>query len=123
MNKQKITIYSVNATLRNHIRTAFKGARYEVIEVTDSKKMPTTDSKINEIRQDAIDRLSLPDRVDLVVTTTPLNRKIEGLAATLAPKQGRNDVYPVVLPEAMDFLRARLDKQGELVLVGSDQVK
>jgi hypothetical protein len=52
-----------------------------------------------------------------------MNSKAEGLAATLALKQERNDVYPVVLPEGIDFLRTKLDEHQRLVLVGSDQAK
>lgn len=120
MIRKKITLYSVNTTLRSTIRKAFDGEAYEVVEVTDSKKFGSSE---REIRQDTIDRLALPDRVDLIVTTTGLNSKTEGLAATWALKQNRNDVYVVVLPEGMNFLRAQLDKRGELVLVGSDQAK
>ncbi|MBO0676867.1 hypothetical protein JRC04_05280 [Mycolicibacterium sp. S2-37] len=119
--KLKVTLYSVNVALRSHIRKAFDGHQYEVIEVTDSKKFGAEDSKV--IRQDTIDRLNLPDNADYVVTTTGLNSKVEGLAATLSLKQGRNDVYVIVLPEGMDFLRNKLDQRGELVLVGADQSK
>lgn len=120
-DKLKVTLYSVNGALRSKIRTAFKGSRYELIEVTDSKKYSA--DNVNEIRQNTIDRLALPEHVDFVVTASGLNSKTEGLAATLALKQGRNDVYVVVIPEAMDFLRAKLDERGELVLVGADQAK
>lgn len=122
MQKQRITLYSTSDTIRSAIRTAFKGHAYEVFEVTDSAKMPRPN--INEQQQaGAVGRLSLPDRVDAVVSTAALNSKIEGLAATLGLKQGRNDVYAVVLPEALDWLRDRLSRQGKLVLVGSDQAK
>lgn len=123
MRKLKITLYSVNVGLRAKIREAFKGAQYDVLEITDGSKAPMS-SNVNEKQQPGtIGRLTLPDVVDYVVTTSPLNRASEGLAATLALKQKRNDVYTVVLPEAMNFLRAQLDKRGELVLVGSDQAK
>ncbi len=122
MRKLKITLYSVNSTLRSTIRTAFKGAQYDVLEVTDATKAPQ--ANVNEEQQaGTIGRLNLPHRADYVVTTTALNSKVEGLAATLALRQSRNDVYAVVLPEGMDYLRAQLDKRGELVLVGSDQAK
>lgn len=121
MKKLRITLYSCNASTRSVIRKAFKGFQYDVIEVTDSSSAVA--AKPNERRQDAIIRLDLPDKVDFVVTTAALNSRTEGLAATLGLKQGRNDVYAVVLPEAMNFLREQLDKRGELVLVGADQAK
>ena len=121
MNKLKITLYSCNTSIRSTLRKAFQGFQYEFIEVTDASS--TVAAKPNEQRQDAIVRLALPAKVDFVVSTSALNSKTEGLAATLALKQGRNDVYAVVLPEAMDYLRDQLDKKGELVLVGADQAK
>ncbi|OMC55452.1 hypothetical protein A5747_13575 [Mycobacterium sp. IS-836] len=108
--------------MRSAIRKAFEGYQYHVIEITDCSKPPRVD--INESRQSgAVGRLNLPDDADYVVTKSALNKKTESLAATLALKQGRNDVYPVVLPEAMDYLRTQLDRRGSLVLVGSDQAK
>ncbi|MBF4194600.1 hypothetical protein [Mycolicibacterium phlei] len=120
--KYKLTLYSTNDSLRAKIRDAFKGAAYEVVEVTDGAKIARSD--INEVQQaGAMGRLQLPDKVDAVVSTTGLNSAAEGLAATLGLKQGRNDVYAVVIPEAMDWLRNLLAKRGELVLVGADQAK
>lgn len=122
MIKQKITLYSVNAVLRSQIREAFEGYAYEVHEVTDGTKMPRSD--INETQQaGTAGRLVLPAKVDAVVSTTGLNSKTEGLAATLGLKQRRNDVYAVVLPEAIDWLRDLLARRMELVLVGADQAK
>lgn len=120
--KYKLTLYSTNDSLRAKIRDAFKGAAYEVVEVTDGAKIARSD--INEVQQaGAMGRLQLPDKVDAVVSTTGLNSATEGLAATLGLKQGRNDVYAVVIPEAMDWLRNLLAKRGELVLVGADQAR
>ncbi|AAN12802.1 gp160 [Mycobacterium phage Omega] len=108
--------------IRSAIRTAFEGAGYAVKEVTDSSRPPRVD--IDEEQQPGtISRLRLPDRVDAVVTKTGLNSRVEGLAASLALKQGRNDVYCYVIPDALDALRAKLDRMGELVLVGGDQAK
>lgn len=116
-----IELFSCDDTIRSAIRTAFKGNQYSLTEITDSKKPPRTD--INEQRQSTIGRLDLPDRVDFVVSRSALNRKTEGLAATLALKQNRSDVYAVVLPEGLDWLRTKLDERQNLVLVGSDQAK
>lgn len=121
--KLKITLYSTSATIRSQVRTAFEGHAYHVVEITDSVKATHTKG-VNEKQQDGtIGRLRLPLKVDAIVSVSGLNRATEGLAATCALRQGRNDVYPVVLPEALDFLRDLLDRKGELVLVGSDQAK
>jgi hypothetical protein len=120
--KLKITLYSTDNAIRSAIREAFKGYAYEVWEVTDSAKMAR--AGINEQQQTGTyRRLSLPDVVDYVVSKSALNSNTEGLAANLALKQGRNDVYAVVIPEALDWLRDKLAKKGELVLVGADQGK
>lgn len=122
MKKQKIILYSTDNAIRSAIREAFKGYAYEVWEITDSAKMPRP--SINEHQQvGTFKRLKLPDVVDFVVSKSALNSKTEGLAAGLALKQGRNDVYAVVLPEALNWLRDQLAKRGELVLVGADQGK
>ncbi|QRY51784.1 hypothetical protein [Mycolicibacterium septicum] len=119
-DKLRITLYSTDNSVRSAIRTAFEGAGYHVEEVTDSTKMPRKD--INEIQQDgAVGLLKLPDKIDGVITTSALNKRSEGLAATLGLKQQRNDVYVYVLPEALDFLRTKLSKAGELTLVGAEQ--
>lgn len=119
---QTITLYSCDIGVRAAIRNLFEGEAVEVFEVTDSTKF--TRENINEQRQEGtIGRLNLPGNVDYVVTKSALNRKTEGLAATLALQQDRNDVLAVVLPEAIDFLRNQLDRRGSLVLVGSDQAK
>lgn len=122
MEKLKITLYSTSDQVRSAIRTAFRSRTCDVLEITDSAKMPRVD--LNEQQQPGtIGRLGLPDKVDAVVSTSALNSKTEGLAASLGLKQGRNDVYPVVLPEGLEWLRNKLDQYGELVLVGSDQAK
>lgn len=122
MSKLKVILYSCDMGIRAKIRKAFKGEGYEVIEVTDGSKFAR--EGINEQQQQhALSRLTLPDDVDYVVSTAALNRKTEGLAASLALRQGRNDVYPVVLPEGEAYLRTQLDRRGQLVLVGADQAK
>ena len=122
MSKLKVTLYSVDLGIRAAIREAFKGAGYELLEVTDASKQPRVD--INEEQQPGtVGRLRLPHRIDAVVTKTGLNSKVEGLASTHALKQNRNDVYCYVLPEALDALRAKLDRLGELVIIGGDQAK
>jgi hypothetical protein len=122
LKKLKITLYSTSDSIRKVIREAFKGHAYTVNEITDSVKAPRV--SINEEQQmGTVGRLNLPDRVDAIVSVAALNSKTEGLAATLALKQNRNDVYAVVMPEGMDWLRGKLDKYGELVLVGADQAR
>lgn len=122
MSKQKITLYSADNGIRSYIRKAFEGVGYELLEVTDASKAERVD--VNEERQPGtIGRLVLPERVDAVVTKTALNTRVEGLAASLALRQGRNDVYCYVLPQAIDPLRDKLDRLGELVIVGGDQAK
>lgn len=117
-----VTLYSADGAIRSAIRNAFEGENYHVVEITDSSKFSRPG--INEQQQEgAVGRLRLPDTVDLVVTRSALNSRTEGLAATLGLKQKRNDVYAVVIPEAMDFIRDRLTKRGSLVLVGADQAK
>ena len=121
MEKKRITLYSCNMALRSAVRKSFEGVQYEVIEVTDSVSMAPV--KENERRQDTVARLELPPLVDMVVSTASLNSRTEGLAATLGLKQERNDVYAVILPEALAYVRDQLDRKGELVLVGADQAK
>jgi hypothetical protein len=111
--KLKITLYSTDNALRSAIREAFDGVAYEVLEVTDSAKMAR--SGVNEQQQSgAFGRLSLPDHVDYVVSRSSLNMKTEWLAASLG-------THPVIIPEALDWLRGKLAKKGELILVGADQ--
>lgn len=118
----RIVLYSVDNAIRSAIRKEFEGDQHELIEITDSTKFGRPG--INEQRQEgAVGRLNLPDNVDLVVSRSALNSRTEGLAASLALKQGRNDVYAVVIPEAISFLRNQLTKRGSLILVGADQAK
>lgn len=122
MDKQKVILYSCDLGIRSAIRKAFKGEQYEVIEVTDGSKFAR--EGINEQQQaGTMGRLELPDDADYVVSKAALNSRIEGLAASLALKQKRNDIYPVIIPEAMGFLRDQLARRGELVLIGGDQAK
>ncbi|BAH52265.1 hypothetical protein [Rhodococcus opacus] len=62
------------------------------------------------------DRSDDPVRADLVLSTAATNSVTEWLAARLG-------CYVAVLPEALDYVRSMLDKQGTLVLVGSDRGK
>lgn len=120
--KLSIRLFSVDMGIRSAIRTAFSGEGYEVLEITDSAKFSR--DNVNEERQEGtIGRLNLPDNVDFVVTRSALNRRVEGLAASLGLQQRRNDVFAVVLPQALNFLRDQLDRRGSLVLVGADQAK
>jgi DNA-binding response OmpR family regulator len=122
MSRLKIVLYSCDLGIRSAIRKAFEGDNYEVIEITDGSKFAR--EGINEQQQQGtISRLTLPDYVDYVVSKAALNSGIEGLAASLALKQKRNDIYPVVIPEAMGFLRDQLERRGQLVLIGGDQAK
>lgn len=122
MSKLNITLYSADNGIRSAIRTAFEGAGYHLLEVTDASKPERTE--INEERQPGtIGRLGLPKRVDAVVSTSAANKRSEGLAASMALMQNRNDVYLYVLPEALDALRTKLDRLGDIVLVGADQAK
>ncbi len=121
--KLKITLYSTSASIRSQLRTAFEGHNYHLVEITDSVKATHTKG-VNERQQDGtIGRLNLPLKVDAIVSVAALNRATEGLAATCALRQGRNDVFPIVLPEGLDYLRDLLDRKAELVLVGADQAK
>lgn len=103
-NKLPISLYSSNARIRSIIRESFP----EVVEYADG---------------DAVGRIKLPERVDVVVSYAALNSATEGFAAKLALQQGRNDVYATVVPESIEWLSQRLGKMGSLVLVGSDQNK
>lgn len=120
--KLRIDLYSVDMGIRSVIRSAFEGTGYELTEFTDTSKMLR--DNVNEVQQPGtVGRLNLPQRVDAIVTKTGLNRAVEGLAATHGLRQGRNDVYCYVLPEAMPALRGKLSKLGSLVIVGGDQAR
>lgn len=122
MAKAKITLYSADNAIRSAIRTAFEGSAYHVLEVTDASKPERMD--INEERQPGtVGRLVLPERIDGVVSRSAMNKRSEGLTASLALMQGRNDVYLYVLPEAMEALRNKQERLGDIVLAGADQAK
>ncbi|WP_212808835.1 hypothetical protein, partial [Acinetobacter baumannii] len=75
--KLKVTLYSSDNGIRSAIRTAFSGAGYDLLEITDASKAPRVD--LNEEQQPGtIGRLQLPDRVAAVVTKTGLNSWVEG---------------------------------------------
>ena len=113
MIKQQIVLYSCDDGIRATIRKELGSFQVEIHEIPDAI----------DLKAAKIGRLDLPSEVDYVVTKAALNKSSEGLAASLALKQNRNDVFAVVLPEGLDFLRGKLDKRGKLVLVGSDQAK
>jgi hypothetical protein len=105
-----IHIYSTNASLRKEIRALCGGKTVCVEHVTTG-----TDRKDrNEVVQDNPVKLALPATADLVATKSALNKKVEWLSARL-------QALPLVLPEATNYLMARLDKQRVLTIVGGDQ--
>ena len=113
MKKATVVLYSCDSGIRATIRKELESFQVEVEEIPDA--IDLKDSKIG--------RLSLPDEIDFVVTKAGLNKASEGFAATLGLKQRRNDVFAVVIPEGLDYLRGKLAKRGSLTLVGSDQAK
>lgn len=123
MKKLKITLYSTSSSIRAKIREAFEGHGYDVLEITDSTKVTMAKGVNEEQQAGTYGRLKLPQKVDAVISTSGLNQQTESLAASFALNQGRNDVYAIVIPEALNFLRDLLDRKGELVLVGADQAK
>jgi hypothetical protein len=114
LNKTDVKVlhlYSTNDSLRKQIR-AFCGGKTVLVEhVLAGKAIPK--GIRNVVEYDAL-RLPIPKQADLVVTKTALTKKIEWLAARL-------NATPVVLPEATDYLVARLGKQWMLTVVGADQ--
>jgi hypothetical protein len=106
-----IHLYSTNNTLRKEIR-ALQGGKTIVVEhvLAESKR-----NNIHEMPQRGV-FLELPKTSDLVATRTALNKKVEWLAARLGAQV-------IVLPEAMDYLLARLEKQFVLTIVGGEQAK
>ena len=108
---QAIHLYSTNASLKKVIRES-AGSRVIVVEYAKA------DGRIrkgrNEVQQDVQIWLDIPVTADLVVTKSALNFRTELLAAQL-------HAMAVVLPEGLDYLYRRLDKQGVLVLVGAEQ--
>lgn len=113
MIKQTITLHSCDDGIRATIRKALASPQVEVVEIPDAM----------DLKQAKAGRLDLPPVVDYIVSKAALNSKSEGLAATQGLKQQRNDVFAVVLPEGLDYLRGQLDKRGSLVLVGADQAR
>lgn len=107
-----IHLYSTNATLRKSIREAFQGRKTVVVEHCGSGKER---KGVNEIQHGQV-LLPLPESADLVVTRSALNFRTELLAAQLK-------AMPVVMPEGLGYIYARLEKQGVLVIVGADQGK
>lgn len=108
-----IHLHSTNASLRKAVRDMFEGVHVIVVEHcrADGKERKGR----NEVQHDGV-YLPLPKTADLVATKSALNSKTEWLAARLR-------AMPVVIPEAEDYVRARLDRQGVLVIVGADQGK
>lgn len=107
-----IHLYSTNASLRKTVRE-FGGGKTVVVEhcTADGRER----KGVNEVQHEGV-FIPLPEKADLVVTKSGLNAKTEWLGARLG-------AMVAVLPEAGDYVRARLDKQGVLVLVGADQAK
>lgn len=58
--------------------------------------------------------LTIPTTADIVATKSALNKKVEWMAARLR-------ALTIVLPEAGEYLVARLKKQRVLTIVGGDQ--
>lgn len=109
-----VHLYSTNATLRKEIRSIVGGKTILVEHVLTETKVPGR--KINEVVEGGA-RLKLPTKADMVVTKTTPTKATDWLAARL----GTWEV--VVLPEAEDYLIARLDKQRILTIVGAEQAK
>lgn len=107
-----IHVYSGNASLRKAVREIGGG---KVIVVEHCKADGRDRKGVNEVQHDDA-LLPIPDTADLVVSRSALNSRVEWLAARLKAQV-------VVLPEAESYLRARLDKQGVLVVVGADLAK
>jgi hypothetical protein len=104
-------LYSTNDSLRKAIRAICGGKTILVEHVLTGRAIPK--GVRNVVQYDAL-RLPIPKNADIVITKTALTRKIEWLAARL-------DATPVVLPEATDYLMARLEKQWLLTVIGADQ--
>lgn len=104
-----IHLHSTNASLRKEIR-ALCGGKTILVEhvVTGTERKDR-----NEVVQEGY-LLDLPRKADLVATKSALNKKVEWLAARLS-------ALPVVLPEGINYLAARLEKQRVLTIVGGDQ--
>ena len=112
-NVEVIHLHSSNASLRQYIRENFSGSKSIVVEHCFAGKK--TKHGVNEVTYDGM-ILPLPKEADLVVTKSALSTRVEWLAARLK-------AMPVVLPEGEAYVRARLRKQGVLVIVGGEQAK
>lgn len=104
-------LYSTNASLRKEIRS-LTGTRTILVEhcLTDTRRL-----KIHEMTQEGM-FLTLPKEADIVATRTALNKRVEWLAAGLKAQV-------IVLPEAAEYMTARLKKQRVLIIVGGEQAK
>lgn len=112
LDVEVVHLHSTNASLRKAIRTLFEGSKVIVVEHCLGGNKAR--KGINEIQEDSSIHLKLPPHVDIVATKANLNYKTSLFAAQLKADA-------VVLPEAEDYLRARLKKVGALVIVGADQ--
>lgn len=106
-----IHLYSTNATIRKWVRDTLGASKTIIVEHCGQGKER---KGVNEVQQDSPFLLKLPEQVDLMVTKTSLNFRNQIFAAQL-------NAMPVVIPEGEGYIRARLDKQGVLVIVGADQ--
>lgn len=107
-----IHLYSTNSSLRKAVRE-FGGGKTVIVEhcVADGRER----KGVNEVQHEGV-HIPLPEKADLIVTKSGLTSKVEWLGARLG-------AMVAVLPEAEDYVRARLDRQGVLVLVGGDQAR
>lgn len=112
LDTQVVHLYSTNASLRKEIRTITGGKTIVVEHVAAGLRSPR--GVIHEVVQDSVVKLDIPRVVDIVATKSALNKRVEWLCAKL-------QALPVVLPEASDYLVARLKKQRVLTIVGGDQ--
>jgi hypothetical protein len=108
-----IHLYSTNASLRKYFRDNFSGERTIFVEhcLADGRERKDR----HEIQHEGV-FITLPDKADLVVTKSNLSSKVEWLGARLG-------AMVAVLPEAEEYLRARLARQQLLILVGGDQAR
>lgn len=107
-----IHLYSTNSSLRKAVRE-LGGPKTVIVEhcVADGRERRDR----NEVQHEGV-FLELPKQADLVVTKSGTNSKTEWLAARLG-------TMVAVLPEAEEYVRARLERQQVLVLVGGDQAR
>ena len=107
-----VHLYSTNASLRKAVRE-IAGPKTIVVEhcVADGRERKDR----NEVQHEGV-FLDLPKKADLVVTKSGTTSKVAWLAARLG-------TMVAVLPEAESYVRARLERQQVLVLVGGDQAR